>query len=100
MPLDRRIDRRYRRQVGTAFIMLNDPGLFAEANLKVSGVDATRDGTREYMASAKPILERGICRNPDVPVLGKLGVTLLYHYTAGRQSLVRLNIAPDQCVRK
>ncbi|TDF66791.1 hypothetical protein E1J61_05770 [Cupriavidus sp. L7L] len=76
------------------------PGKIVEFQLKVSGVDATRDGTREYMASAKPILERGICRNPDVPVLGKLGVTLLYHYTAGRQSLVRLNIAPDQCLRK
>ncbi|BDB27196.1 hypothetical protein Tamer19_64010 [Cupriavidus sp. TA19] len=76
------------------------PGKIVEFQLKVSGVDATRDGTREYMASAKPILERGICRNPDVPVLGKLGVTLLYHYTAGRQSLVRLDIAPDQCLGK
>ncbi|WP_455287369.1 hypothetical protein [Cupriavidus necator] len=76
------------------------PGKVVEFQLKVSGVDASRDGTREYMATAKPILVRGICRNPDVPVLGKLGVTLLYHYVAGRQSLVLLDIPPDHCLRK
>ncbi|AGW93781.1 MULTISPECIES: hypothetical protein [Cupriavidus] len=76
------------------------PGKIVEFQLKVSGVDASREDTREFMASAKPILERGICRNPDVPVLGKLGVTLHYHYVAGRQSLVLLDIPPDHCVRK
>ncbi|WP_354686185.1 hypothetical protein [Cupriavidus necator] len=76
------------------------PGKVVEFQLKVSGVDASRDGTREFMASAKPILERGICRNPDVPVLGKLGVTLLYHYVAGRQSLVMLDIPPNRCLPK
>lgn len=76
------------------------PGKIVEFHLKVSGVDATRDDTREFMVSAKPILERGICRNPDVPVLGKLGVTLRYHYVAGQKQLVLLDIPPDQCPRK
>ncbi|MDQ0138586.1 hypothetical protein [Cupriavidus necator] len=73
------------------------PGKIVEFHLKVSGVDASRDDTREFMATAKPILERGICRNPDVPVLGKLGVRLRYHYVAGQKQLVLLDIPPDQC---
>ncbi|WP_316153812.1 hypothetical protein [Cupriavidus sp. BIC8F] len=76
------------------------PGKIVEFQLKVSGVDAARDDTREFMARAKPILERGICRNPDVPVLGKLGVRLRYHYVAGQKSLVLLDIPPDQCLKK
>jgi hypothetical protein len=76
------------------------PGKIVEFHLKVSGVDAARDGTREFMASAKPILERGICRNPDVPVLGKLGVRLRYHYVAGQKPLVSLDIPPDRCLGK
>lgn len=76
------------------------PGKIVEFQLKVSGVDATREGTREFMATAKPILERGICRNPDVPVLGKLGVRLRYHYMAGQKSLVLLDIPPEQCLRQ
>jgi hypothetical protein len=76
------------------------PGKIVEFHLKVWGVDATRDDTRDFMAAAKPILERGICRNPDVPVLGKLGVRLRYHYAAGQKQLVLLDIPPDQCLRK
>ena len=49
------------------------------------------------MASARPILERGICRNPDVPVLGKLGVTLDYRYMVGRELLVVLHVPPGRC---
>ncbi|WP_432260574.1 hypothetical protein [Cupriavidus sp. TMH.W2] len=76
------------------------PGKIVEFHLKVSGVDATRDDTRAFMASVKPILERGICRNPDVPVLGKLGVRLRYHYVAEQKQLVLLDIPPDQCLKK
>ncbi|SOZ38384.1 hypothetical protein [Cupriavidus neocaledonicus] len=73
------------------------PGKIVDFHLKVSGIDASRDDTRDFMATAKPILERGICRNPDVPVLGKLGIRLRYHYAAGPKPLVLLDIPPDQC---
>lgn len=73
------------------------PGKIVDFHLKVSGVDASRDDTRDFMATAKPILERGICRNPDVPVLGKLGIRLRYHYAAGQKPLVLLDIPPEQC---
>ncbi|CAQ71783.1 conserved hypothetical protein; putative exported protein [Cupriavidus taiwanensis LMG 19424] len=73
------------------------PGKIVDFHLKVSGIDASRDDTRDFMATAKPILERGICRNPDVPVLGKLGIRLRYHYAAGQKPLVLLDIPPDQC---
>jgi len=76
------------------------PGKVVEFRLHVKGVDPARDGTREFMARVKPILERGICRNPDVPVLGKLGVTLLYRYFASKDTLVLLDIAPGQCERQ
>ncbi|SPR99991.1 hypothetical protein [Cupriavidus taiwanensis] len=73
------------------------PGKIVDFHLKVSGIDANRDDTRDFMATAKPILERGICRNPDVPVLGKLGIRLRYHYAAGQKQLVLLDIPPEQC---
>ncbi|MCO4889780.1 hypothetical protein MKD50_10400 [Cupriavidus sp. WGtm5] len=73
------------------------PGKIVDFHLKVSGVDAGRDDTRAFMATAKPILERGICRNPDVPVLGKLGIRLRYHYAVGQKPLVLLDIPPEQC---
>ncbi|AMR81318.1 hypothetical protein A2G96_26310 [Cupriavidus nantongensis] len=73
------------------------PGKIVDFHLKVSGIDASRDDTRDFMATAKPILERGICRNPDVPVLGKLGIRLRYHYAAGQKPLVLLDIPPEQC---
>ncbi|WP_373460984.1 hypothetical protein, partial [Cupriavidus pinatubonensis] len=42
------------------------PGKVVEFQLKVSGVDPRRDDTKKFMAFVRPILERGICRNPDV----------------------------------
>ncbi|WER48434.1 hypothetical protein CupriaWKF_27005 [Cupriavidus sp. WKF15] len=73
------------------------PGKVVEFHLQVTGVDPRREDTRNFMASARPILERGICRNPDVPVLGKLGVTLDYRYLAGPEPLVILHVPPGRC---
>jgi len=72
-------------------------GKIVEFHLQVSGVDPRREDTRNFMISARPILERGICRNPDVPVLGKLGVTLDYRYMAGQEPLVTLHVPPGRC---
>ena len=76
------------------------PGKVVEFQLKVSGVDPRRDDTKKFMAFVRPILERGICRNPDVPLLGKLGVTLDYRYLVGQEPLVALHIFPDRCKEK
>lgn len=74
------------------------PGKRVLFRLSLLGVDATREGTVAFMASARPVLERGICRNADVPVLGRLGVTLNYRYTGiGGQPLGEVTIAPDRC---
>jgi hypothetical protein len=73
------------------------PGKVVEFHLQVTGVDPRRDDTKSIMASARPILERGVCRNPDVPVLGKLGVTLDFRYMAGQELLVMLHVPPGRC---
>ncbi|CAG9175690.1 hypothetical protein LMG23994_03163 [Cupriavidus pinatubonensis] len=73
------------------------PGKIVEFHLQVTGVEPTREDTKAFMVSARPILERGVCRNPDVPVLGKLGVTLDYRYAAGQEPLVVLHIPPGRC---
>lgn len=72
-------------------------GKVVEFHLQVTGVDPRREDTKSFMVSARPILERGICRNPDVPVLGKLGVTLDYRYMAGPEPLVILHVPPGRC---
>ncbi|CAG9183218.1 hypothetical protein LMG23992_04931 [Cupriavidus laharis] len=76
------------------------PGKVVEFRLQVTGVDPRREDTKGFMVSARPILERGICRNPDVPVLGKLGVTLDYRYMAGEEPLVVLHVPPGRCAEK
>ncbi|KAF7961822.1 hypothetical protein AWV80_39810 [Cupriavidus sp. UYMU48A] len=73
------------------------PGKIVEFRLDVTGVEAQREDTKAFMLSARPILERGICRNPDVPILGKLGVTLNYRYLAGQELLVLLHVPPGRC---
>lgn len=73
------------------------PGKIVEFHLQVTGVEPKREDTKAFMVSARPILERGVCRNPDVPVLGKLGVTLDYRYTAGQEPLVVLHVPPGRC---
>ncbi|MDW3681492.1 hypothetical protein RA280_06970 [Cupriavidus sp. CV2] len=74
------------------------PGKRVQFRLSLVGVDASREGTVAFMASARPVLERGICRNPDVPVLGRLGVTLNYRYAGiGNQPLGEVTITPDRC---
>ncbi|CAG9179947.1 hypothetical protein CURE108131_13110 [Cupriavidus respiraculi] len=60
--------------------------------------DATREGTTAFMTSARPALVRGICRNPDVPVLGRLGLTLVFQYTGiGNRPVGEVAIAPGSC---
>ncbi len=77
------------------------PGKRVVFRLSLAGVDATREGTVAFMASARPILERGICRNPDVPVLGRLGVTLNYRYMGiGELPVGEVTIAPNRCEAK
>ncbi len=73
-------------------------GKVVEFRLQVTGVDARREDTKSFMVSARPILERGICRNSDVPLLGKLGVTLDYRYMAGQELLVVLHVPPGRCL--
>jgi hypothetical protein len=75
-------------------------GKVVEFHLQVTGVDPRREDTKSFMVSARPILERGICRNPDVPVLGKLGVTLDYRYMAGQEPLVVLHVPPGRCTER
>lgn len=74
------------------------PGKHVSFRLRLVGVDATREGTMAFMASAGPVLARGICRNPDVPVLGRLGVTLNYRYLGnGNQPVGEVTITPQRC---
>ncbi len=75
-------------------------GNVVEFHRQVTGVDPRREDTKSFMVSARPILERGICRNPDVPVLGKLGVTLDYRYMAGQEPLVTLHVPPGRCAER
>lgn len=66
--------------------------------LNLVAFDATREGTAAFMASARPALVRGICRNPDVPVLGRLGLTLVFQYTGiGNRPIGEVAIAPGNC---
>ncbi len=66
--------------------------------LNLVAFDATREGTTAFMASARPALVRGICRNPDVPVLGRLGLTLVFQYTGiGNRPVGEVAIAPGNC---
>jgi hypothetical protein len=74
------------------------PGKHVSFRLRLLGVDATREGTLAFMASAAPVLARGICRNPDVPVLGRLGVTLNFRYLGnGNQPVGQVTITPQRC---
>jgi hypothetical protein len=66
--------------------------------LNLVAFDASREGTAAFMASARPALVRGICRNPDVPVLGRLGLTLVFQYTGiGNRPIGEVAIAPGNC---
>jgi hypothetical protein len=66
--------------------------------LNLVAFDATREGTAGFMSSARPALVRGICRNPDVPVLGRLGLTLVFQYTGiANRPIGEVTIAPGNC---
>ncbi|WP_454727191.1 MULTISPECIES: hypothetical protein [Cupriavidus] len=74
------------------------PGKRVVFRLSLVGVDASREGTVAFMASAGPVLVKGICRNPDVPVLGRLGITLNYRYLGnGNQPVGEVTIPPERC---
>lgn len=67
-------------------------------HLNLVRFDASREGTAAFMASATPALVRGICRNPDVPVLGRLGIALVFRYTGiGDRPVGEIAIAPGRC---
>lgn len=67
-------------------------------HLNLFQFDASREGTASFMASARPALVRGICRNPDVPVLGRLGIALVFRYTGiGNKPVGEVSIAPGGC---
>lgn len=67
-------------------------------DLSLFRFDASREGTASFMASATPALVRGICRNPDVPVLGRLGIALVFRYTGiNRQPVGEVSITPGRC---
>ncbi|MBY4896975.1 hypothetical protein [Cupriavidus sp. AU9028] len=67
-------------------------------HLNLFEFDASREGTASFMASARPALVRGICRNPDVPVLGRLGIALVFRYTGiGNRPVGEVSIAPGGC---
>ncbi|MGO4330277.1 hypothetical protein AB4Z48_02275 [Cupriavidus sp. 2TAF22] len=77
------------------------PGKRVVFRLSLVGVDASREGTVAFMASAGPVLVKGICRNPDVPVLGRMGVTLNYRYQGkGNQPVGEVTIPPERCDSK
>lgn len=67
-------------------------------HLSLFRFDASREGTASFMASARPALVRGICRNPDVPILGRLGIALVFQYTGiNQQPVGEVAIAPGGC---
>lgn len=67
-------------------------------HLSLFRFDASREGTAAFMASARPALVRGICRNPDVPVLGRLGIALIFQYTGiNQQPVGEVSISPGGC---
>lgn len=67
-------------------------------HLNLFRFDASREGTAAFMASARPALVRGICRNPDVPVLGRLGIALIFQYTGlNHQPVGEVTISPGGC---
>jgi hypothetical protein len=76
----------------------NDTGRKVTFQLNLVNFDATREGTASFMQNAHAALVRGICRNPDVPSLGRAGVTLVFHYAGINGVPVGdLAIAPGNC---
>lgn len=66
-------------------------------DLVLKGFDPKSPGVASFMESAKPILEKSICRNPDVLALGAEGIALRYTYRIRSTPVLNLNIGPGQC---
>lgn len=66
-------------------------------DLVLKGFDAKAPGVSSFMESAKPILEKSICRNPDVFALGAEGIALQYRYRIRATPVLSLNVVPGQC---
>lgn len=67
-------------------------------DLVLKGFDPSAPGVESFMQTARPILERSICRNPDVSALGNLGLSLSYLYRMGSTPVLTIFIKPGQCV--
>lgn len=67
-------------------------------DLVLKGFDPQSPGVASFMESAKPILEKSICRNPDVSALGKQGISLVYSYRIRDTQVLTLSVKPEQCV--
>lgn len=69
-------------------------------HLNLVHFDGAREGTAAFMQNARPVLVRGICRNPDVVMLGRTGVTLVFRYAGiGNRPVGDLTIAPGACAQ-
>ncbi|XQM39328.1 hypothetical protein DFLDMN_006221 (plasmid) [Cupriavidus sp. H19C3] len=66
-------------------------------DLAIKGYDAKSPGVGSFMESAKPILEKSICRNPDVFTLGIEGISLRYTYRMRAIPVLSLTVVPGQC---
>lgn len=63
-------------------------GLRLTFTVRLSGFEADRAGTQDAMSLVRRSIAQGICRNPDVPAMTRLGITLVYRYVGSRGKLV------------
>ncbi|QRQ85586.1 hypothetical protein [Cupriavidus oxalaticus] len=70
------------------FMGCSNDGMRLTFIVRLSGFDADRAGTQDAMSMVHKDIGRQICRNPDVPALTRLGVTLVYRYIGAHGKLV------------
>lgn len=82
----------------TEFMGCANDGMRLTFTVRLSGFRADRAGTQEAMSMVRKDIGREICRNPDVPALIRLGVTLVYRYVGAHGRLVgEVVIGPTTC---
>lgn len=80
------------------FMGCTNDGMRLTFTVRLSGFDADRAGTQDAMSMVREDIGREICRNPDVPALIRLGVTLVYRYVGAHGRLVGdVVIGPTTC---
>lgn len=80
------------------FMGCSNDGMRLTFIVRLSGFGADRAGTQDAMSMVRKDIGREICRNPDVPAMIRLGVTLVYRYVGAHGKLVGdVVIGPNTC---